>query len=526
MSKRLLLLLAFFSIPFYNVNLEGAFYAGQTFFSQEPLFFLHTIERGQTVYSISVMYGVPVEEIYLMNPESRTGIRAGDVLKILQLSGSYLYHTIRPGETLYGLAQKYEMKGEDIVKANPGLSVTTFSIGKIIRIPTNMVTTPIQGGNETLNRLETNSLLSQVHSTKSVKTINLALLLPFALKDTAQNALQKRMVEYTEGFLLAIEKLKKSGVPIHLQLYDIGSNTRDIQSIFKEDKMQDIHLLIGGQSDEQIKLLSRFAKEKNIPYIIPLSSQSDEPFNNPHIYQVNTPQSYLYSKAASAFINKFGKDNIIIVTSETGASKRGEFIDLLKQDLQDRKIAFKTVASGANIFNNIKALMSKTQKNVIVPSDASAETLSKLTPALKSMIETQPDISLSLFGYPDWQTYSEKFSDDFFRLNTTFFAHFYSNPTSPDVKAFYTNFYRWYSRLLGDTYPKYGMLGYDTGMFFISLIHTYGSEFSARVNDLRYTGIQTDFRFERLNNWSGFINTNMYLITYNSDYTITKSIVK
>ena len=37
--------------------------------------FYHTIERGQTVYAIATMYGVSVEDIYRLNPESKEGIK-------------------------------------------------------------------------------------------------------------------------------------------------------------------------------------------------------------------------------------------------------------------------------------------------------------------------------------------------------------------------------------------------------------------------------------------------------------------
>jgi len=528
MSKRLLLFLAILFLSFYNGKTAEAFYPEPTFFNQDDQFFLHTIERGQTVYSISVMYGVSVDEIYRLNPESKQVIRAGDVLKIPQESSSYLYHTIQPQETLYGLSQKYHMKGEDIIAANQGLSVETFTIGKIIRIPTNRVTSPIKGGNEAINSSRTNALLSMTYPAKTVNTINVALLLPFGTKDNAiiPNDPKNRMIEYLSGFLLALEDLKKEKITVKLFVRDIGSDVKEIPAILKMNEMQDIHLLIGGLTDEQIKLLSRFAKEKNIPYVIPVTSKSDEPFNNANVYQINAPQSLLYPKASLAFINKYGKDNIIIVSDEAGASNQKEFIDLLKQDMQDRNISFSTLAMGANFFNDVKALLNNNQRNVIVPSDDSSETLSRLTPQLKSVIENQPDISLSLFGYRAWQAYSEKYSDDFFRLNTTFYTNFYSDPTSEDVKTFYTTFYKWYSRVLENNFPKYGMYGYDTGKYFIRLIHKYGSQFDSNVNDLKYNGVQTDFHFERVNNWGGFINTNMYLINYNSDYSITKDLVK
>ena len=528
MSKQLLLLLIFFSLPFYNVKTEKAFYPETDFFTQDNQFFLHTVERGQTVYSISVMYNVSVDDIYRLNPESKKVIRIGEMLKIPQVSGSYFYHTIQPKETLYGVAQRYNMKGEDIIAANQGLSVETFTIGKIIRIPTNMVTTPIQGGNEALNISHANSLLSQVYLPIEVNTINIALLLPFGTKEynAIQNAPKNQMVEYYEGFLLALRDLKKQGVSVILQPYDIGTDAKDIPAILNKKEMQDIHLLIGGHYDEQIKLLSRFSRERNIPYVIPLRSQSNEPFDNPNVFQINTPQSIQYSKVSLSFISKFSRDNIILVSNETGASNKKEFIDILKQDLQDRKIPYKTATMGLNFYNDVNILSNANQNNVFIPDDDTEETLSKLTATLKSVIENQPEISLSLFGYPDWQTRTAKFSDVFFRLNTTFYTVFYADPISSDVKEFYSMFYKYYSRVLESTFPKYGMLGYDTGMYFIRLINMYGSKFDSKVNDLRYKGVQTDFHFERVNNWSGFINTNMYFINYRPDYSITKTQIK
>jgi len=264
MSKRLFLLLAFLSLSFYNVKSGEAFYPEPDFFTQDDDYFLHTVERGQTVYSISVMYSVSVEDIYRLNPESRKVVRAGEVLKIPQESGSYLYHTILPQETLYSLAQQNHMKGEDIIAANPGLSVKTFTIGKIIRIPTNRVTTPIKGGNEDVNRLKTNALLSKVYPPNDVNMIKIALLLPFGLDEDTNvpNHPRSRMVEYYEGFLLALQDIKKMGISVDLQTYDTGTGIKEIPALLKKKEMQDVHLLIGGFydeqiKDEQIKLLSR-----------------------------------------------------------------------------------------------------------------------------------------------------------------------------------------------------------------------------------------------------------------------------
>ena len=44
----------------------------------------HTVARGETVYSIASLYGVPVAVIYANNPDSRHSLKVGDKLVIVQ----------------------------------------------------------------------------------------------------------------------------------------------------------------------------------------------------------------------------------------------------------------------------------------------------------------------------------------------------------------------------------------------------------------------------------------------------------
>jgi hypothetical protein len=60
------------------------------------------------------------------------------------------------------------------------------------------------------------------------------------------------------------------------------------------------------------------------------------------------------------------------------------------------------------------------------------------------------------------------------------------------------------------------------GMFFITAIHTFGSNFENNIQQVNYKSLQKGFRFERVNNWSGFINTNLYMVNYKKDFSITR----
>lgn len=104
--------------------------------------FQHTVVLGETLFGIARMYHTTVDEILTLNPEVGEVIGEGQVLSIPQRrvisqekEENYRYHTILPKETLYSVSKTYSLKPEDVMRANPGLSVETFKIGKTIRIP-------------------------------------------------------------------------------------------------------------------------------------------------------------------------------------------------------------------------------------------------------------------------------------------------------------------------------------------------------------------------------------------------------
>ena len=99
--------------------------------------FLHTVTKGQSLYSISSMYNVSIADIVKLNPGSDERIKVGQALKIPQTNADnkVVFHTIQAGETLYKLSVKHGVSVERICRANPGLSVKNFRVGQVIAIP-------------------------------------------------------------------------------------------------------------------------------------------------------------------------------------------------------------------------------------------------------------------------------------------------------------------------------------------------------------------------------------------------------
>lgn len=561
---------------------------------QDDNIFYHTIERGQTVYSIATMYGVGVDDIYRLNPESKDVIKVGSTLKIPQRdtvggttdkkAGNYQYHTIQPKETLYSVSIRYNVPATAIIEANPGLSTSTFNSGKIIRIPamrietlpTTEIKTVTKELDYTIEKKETmysicrkfnissyellklnpklkeglksgmvikipvkteesvtskpasvpdereiNALLSTPKNMERVNMINVALMLPFSSTEARPS-----FIEYYEGLLLAVDSLQKMGASINLSVYDTGDGTKKVKEILKENALKEANLIIGAVSNEQIGLIADYAEKNQIRYVIPFTSKNDDVLSNAFVYQVNTPHSYLYAKASQAGCDLFADDNIILLSIKDDKEKT-DFIKTFKAEMKQRNIPFKEMTyNGETFAADVEAMLKTDKRNIIVPTSSSLEALNKIKSPLRGLAETKPEYMLTLFGYPEWQTYVRECLEEFHGLNTYIYSNFYADNLSKDVSDFYAKYKTWYSKNLINTFPKYGILGFDTGMYFLGAMNKYGKNFENNLDKINYKSVQTNFDFHRVNNWGGFINTNIFIVHYKNDFNVTRTIVK
>ncbi|NLZ94756.1 MAG: LysM peptidoglycan-binding domain-containing protein [Bacteroidales bacterium] len=554
--------------------------------------FYHNVERGETVYSLAAMYNTTVEAIYKLNPPARDGITIGAVLEIPQRKiisdvkeENYRYHSISPKETLYSVSRTYSLTPENIISANPGLSVETFQIGKTIRIPffesnesfssyagpvvieqrqhkvkrsetlfsisqqygvtveelkkqnpgisttelstNSTLSIPVKRFDKELarqdatNESQANILLSRRKDFERINVMQVGLLMPFLEENSAQKS---RIQEYYEGFLLAVEKLKKEGVNLELYVFDIGTenNTKKLESLLTTMEIQNLDLVVGGISDNQIKILSDFSKSKNIKYVIPFSSRNTEVLSNGNIFQVNTPQVKLYTKASQVFVEKFNKSNIVFLDTNED-HKKDSLMIVMKKDLNNRSIPYKSIPISDSMNEDLISLLDETKDNILIPASGDIGVLGEVLGTLNELKKESPEFNIDLFGYPEWQTYEYNYLKDFHNHGTYIYSSFYVNRNGRETVSFRENFSKWYKKDLQKTYPQYAMLGYDTGLFFLTALHKYGRNFETKLNSISVNTVQFAFNFERANNWSGFINTGLYLVNYDTNSRIIKS---
>ena len=108
---------------------------------------IHDVEKGETLFSLSRKYGVPVDDIKGANEVLVNGLKAGQRIKIPQPQPevstkseekSVRMHKVLRGETLYSLSKANGLTVEELREANPHIH-KGLKAGQNIVIPTKKV---------------------------------------------------------------------------------------------------------------------------------------------------------------------------------------------------------------------------------------------------------------------------------------------------------------------------------------------------------------------------------------------------
>lgn len=255
--------------------------------------------------------------------------------------------------------------------------------------------------------------------------------------------------------------------------------------------------------------------------MIPFSQKGEEVFNNPAVYQINTPQSYLYSEVYEHFTRQFPNAHVIFIEPISADKEKAEFISGLKQELKNKGISMQTVNENATK-ETLKAALRNDKENIFIPTSGKNVLLIKVLPQLTLLVRDNTGQNIHLFGYPEWQTYTRDHLESFFELDVYFYSSFYTNTLFPAAVQFTNAYHKWYSKDLISKYPNYAMLGFDTGFFFLKGLSRYGSELENNLSNMNLTPIQTGFKFQRVNNWGGFINKKVFFIRFTKNFELVK----
>ena len=135
-------------------------------FSQEKLI-KHTVKKGETITAIAQKYKIEPSAIYELNPDCSRTLKVESIILIPRTTSKVIKsktesktviventHEVQLKETLFGIAKQYEVSLEELNAANPELVETGLKAGQKIKIPSKVITKIVTENKKETAKLE------------------------------------------------------------------------------------------------------------------------------------------------------------------------------------------------------------------------------------------------------------------------------------------------------------------------------------------------------------------------------------
>ena len=451
--------------------------------------------------------------------------------KIEIISGKEFYiHTIKKGQTLYMISKAYEVDINKIIQENPEVREGIKS-GQKIRIPANKIaesppkqTKTIPEEKKQTAKSEDQELLPCGKDKSSMKpTYNVALMIPLYLSDVTQlnvdpdpdvSAQENRplqFVQFYEGFRMALDSLKETGVSLKVTVYDAERDTLKTMKLLQDPELRKTDLIIGMMYHRNFQFVADFAKKYNIPIVNPMSERDPILENNKKVFKVRPSLKSQFSELIKYLQSSFKDSNIVVISDNQRVNKTtaNNIMSVMEGNKADIHLA--------EGYGEVLSLLSKNKGNVIVfISDNKSYVLDVVT----KLNEHRNEFNVTLIGLPRWDRFDDIEADYLVNLRTHVMAPWFVDYDDPGVKKFVSRYQDLYQT---DPEPL-AFQGFDVTFYFVTALWKYGISFERCISELQMNSLQTDFRFSSSKD-NGFENQYWEMYEYDN-YRLRRIILK
>jgi LysM repeat protein/ABC-type branched-subunit amino acid transport system substrate-binding protein len=518
------------------------------------VYYIHTVQKGQTLYSISRAYGVSQEDILKENPGvAPETLKEGLALRIPvnetvqqePLDRSKFYeHRVRRRQTVYSIARRYDVTEEMIYQYNPWAR-NGIQEDQILLIPKNAGVEaeelPQPPGVDQDTSVTAGSTAGDVCIAEEGAVYDVALLLPlmadYILNDFSYDSLSeegstipaqgqnitisREFAEFYEGFLLAADSMQDTGMSFNLHVYDTRRDNSKLPEIQRNIMSEKPDLIIGPVYSEQMNVISPLANDLDVNIISPLSTSGSIISANPRLFQV-TPSKDAECTALVSYLMGLRTGKYILIRDSASLNDSWRFkkhlLDKLAEDPGGEE-RFSEYVLDASLLDDINKILSTDEENYVVVFSESEPDVGELVSKLYMALGRHRII---LFGQPVWQVWKTLELNFLHKLQLTIYSPFHVDYTNQKIMAFLKKCRETYGfepYEISRSGYNFCMLGYDIGIYFLSALKDYGSNFRNCLEFYRPSTLLSDYIFESSGE-GGLSNVYISFIRYNPDYTV------
>lgn len=506
-------------------------------------FYVHTIEKGQTVYAIARIYGVTDKEIYENNPGAEKGIRAGAEL-LIPIKGSqsqapaadkkpkpengHIKHLVSKGETLYGLSKQYGVTVEEILLINPSLA-EGLKAGSEVKIP-------VSGGEDKPDvnqnemgediKVEEEVDLSDVKRvTKDYgadyvanfqneedclkKTIKkdkyrIALLLPFGFQPQMDNKQARVAFQFFAGARLAQKIYPSLKATMEWQVFNTGDtdDTSTVSKLISSGKLNDFDMIVGPLYAKSAAKVAQFALEIKKPILLPTVRGREIITGNPYVIKTSPSPEYFRKGLAEYMVNSF--DNIILMN--TPGSKDSLSMIELHKDI--KSLISKHPGKKVHLIESGKSgameLVIPQVENLIYFPRKNELAVGNFLTGMRKLKKTD---KITVMGDESWLTFRNFDPEYYNTVKLQIPLIYFMSSEIVGVEEFVKEF-----RNTFKTDPEgYAFKGYDAVCYVTDILEKYGSGVPDCISFETFKYTLSPFKMERING-GGFDNKGILLL--------------
>ena len=531
-------------IPYVHIDKKSLAREG---FQKDTNLIRHKVKHGETLWSVAKLYGVQVKVIKVYNnlktnivdlnqnlliPNLRTDTNniVNPLVKhpahpLLSPCDTLIIHKVKKKETLYGIANFYNIGIDKIIKTNPILSEKGLRKDQLLKIVYR-----ITDCNEDSLKKYTDTIVSVTHSQFVNNNLNVSILLPFMLDDTdsllfdcedpsicplSKNTINS--LHIFNGIKIALSELKLKGYNLNINVYDTKYDTSEVKMIISDSIFRKSHLVIGPLYSRNIKLIRSFARLRNIPMITSFDLPNQALFRFPSIYKFYPSRATLVKKYAKYLTNKKSDYNVILIANKDYKKSVG-YSKVFSKTYNDTLTVNDSIFEIDSInpillkrgdkFSSVTNKLLKKDTNLIV---LTAYDIPFMTYVFNKVIEMSN--SKDFFKYKFAITGFE----DIFNMNTT--DDIYKNKFNLQFISKGLIDYEEYKTLeFIDTYRTNFEMEPDKLSFiaFDMVMSIFNKVYPSKLETEEYDGLYNNVNFEKIGPNSGFENKSIKIFRYNN----------
>jgi len=504
-------------------------------------YYLHTVEKGQSLYGIAKLYNTDMNSLILENPGAIDGIKKGQELKIpaekpkQQTTAAdlekYQVHNVAKGETVYSICQKYQVSEQHLLQLNPEIK-NGLKEGLVLKIKekTKTVSTQTVSPAPTATVGVSDSVLLANFNKPKKASYNVGVFLPFSFQESGilnidelivnkKNfpAAQQLALDFYEGLQKAADSLKSADFSIQLKIYDVGEkDSLQVYKYARDENFKTLDLVIGPMYNSSFRIISAEAKKLQIPCVSPLTQQNKVLFENALASKTTPSNNSLLNGLAAFCIDSLIGQNLVLINS--GYTKDQAATRYFKQVFNEKAAAktLKDTLAEVKGINGAKGLYKADKMNYYILLSEYETPVSDFVTHLNMFADKKENIRV--IGLRKWLSMDNLDLEYFNRFGLLFTSAYFIDHENTWVKKLSGAYRDKYYTDAGDYY----YYAADMGLYYFELLKNQGPVFCLQLDKFPKKSTLINFDFIRPNNQTGFENQALQIIRY-ADYKLKKA---